>query len=421
MSGAGVQGPDNPGPPEERLRSNTAFRRLWLSRMVSSFGDSLSLVALTLYVAGSAGAAFAVAALLLVGDFAPSLLGPVAGALADRFDRRRVLLVSEVVQAVAVLSIALTLPALPVLLGLVALRAIAFQVLQPASRAAVPMLVADQHLERANSALGFGANGTEAIGPLAAAALLPLIGIRGVLLVDVATFLLSAAVLVGLRAIPVESPGGSRHGLFADTRAGLQFVAGAPWIRALVFGFVAVVAANGIDDVALVFLATDSLAAGPSAVALLYAAVGVGLLAGYLMLARGQARRSMVTVFLLGCALSSAGNLLTGLAWAVIAAFTVQLIRGLGLSAMDVGVNTLLQRTVPTALTGRVFGAVYGGVGVAAACSYLLGAGLLELTDPRVTFVVAGALGLLATAVTVPALRRREPPEFPRESGADRR
>jgi MFS family permease len=186
-------------------------------------------------------------------------------------------------------------------------------------------------------------------------------------------------------------------------------------------GFVGVVAANGGADGALVILAGDSLGAGPSAVAFLYAAVGVGLLLGYLVLARGSARRSMVTVFLVGCGVSSAGNLLTGLAGAVAAAFVIQLVRGVGLSAMDVGVNTLLQRTVPSALTGRVFGVVYGGVGVAAACSYLLGAALLELTDPRVTFVVAGAFGLLATAATVPALTRRPPPELTVDPGPARR
>ena len=99
MGATGATSADDQDPRGWLLRSNAAFRRLWLSRMVSSFGDSLSLVALTLFVADSAGAAFAVAALLLVGDFAPALLGPLAGAVADRFDRRRVLLVSEIIQA----------------------------------------------------------------------------------------------------------------------------------------------------------------------------------------------------------------------------------------------------------------------------------------------------------------------------------
>src|SRR5664280_948488 len=61
----------------------------------------------------------------------------------------------------------------------------------------------------------------------------------------------------------------------------------------------------------------------------------------------------MSVLFLLGCAVSSLGNLLTGLAWTLAAAFTLQLLRGVGLSAMDVGVNTVVQRQVPAAMTGR--------------------------------------------------------------------
>ena len=81
------------------------------------------------------------------------------------------------------------------------------------------------------------------------------------------------------------------------------------------------------------------------------------------------------------------------------AAFTLQLLRGVGLSATDIGVITLLQRLVPAALAGRVFGTLYGAVGAAAAISYLAGAVLLDATGPRVTFVVAGGVGLLCTIV----------------------
>ncbi len=388
------------------LRGNRPFRTLWASRAISFLGDSLSLVALLLYVAGDAGQAVAVAALLLVGDVAPALLGPLAGAVGDRFDRRRVMICCELAQAVAVLAVAATLPPLPILLALVAVRAMAGQVFVPAARAAVPALVPDRDLGRANSALGLGANGMEALGPLLAAVLLPLVGIRGVLLVDAATFVVSAALLTGLPTLPRATPAAAGPSLLADTRAGLRYVASAPLVRAVVLGFVAVVACNGVDDVALVFLTRDSLGAGGSAVALLYGAVGIGLLAGYALLARGAGPSRLILLVLGGFAVSSLGNLLTGLAWAVAVAFALQLGRGLGLSAIDVGVTTLLQREVPPDLTGRVFGTLYGGIGVAAGAAYLLGALLLELTDPRTTFVVAGAAGLLATLVTGLALAR---------------
>ena len=93
---------------------------------------------------------------------------------------------------------------------------------------------------------------------------------------------------------------------------------------AVALGYVAIVACNGIDDVALVFLATDTLGGGAGAVGLLLAAVGIGLLAGYALLARSRRQVALPALLLAGFAVSSAGNLLTGLTWAVAAAFTLQ-------------------------------------------------------------------------------------------------
>jgi MFS family permease len=114
----------------------------------------------------------------------------------------------------------------------------------------------------------------------------------------------------------------------------------------------------------------------------------------------------MILLLLMGFGASSAGNLFSGLAWAVAVAFALQTVRGVGIAAMDVGTNTLLQRTVPRAMLGRVFGNLYGAVGVAAGLSYVLGGFLLDLTSARVTFVVAGVGGLLVTLVIALALPR---------------
>ena len=114
----------------------------------------------------------------------------------------------------------------------------------------------------------------------------------------------------------------------------------------------------------------------------------------------------MPVLLLAGFAVSSVGNLLTGLAWAVAAAFTLQAVRGLGLAAMDVASNTLLQRLVPDHLLGRVFGNLYGLVGVAAGLSYVGGGLLLDATSAPVTFVAAGTAGTLITAAVALALHR---------------
>jgi MFS family permease len=398
--------PGGAGPPG-LLGLSPPFRLLWSAGTVSYLGDSLGLVALMLHVAETTGQALAVALLLLAGDFAPALLGPLAGTVADRMDRRRVMVACELLQGALVTATALWLPSLPGLLVLVGLRAVAGQVFQPASRAAVAALVPERDLERANAAVGVATNGGETLGPLVAAVLLPVLSVRGVLLVDAATFGISAVLLGFLPAMPGTVAGLGRQASFlADATGGLGYVWSEPTVRAVILGYVAIVACNGIDDVALVFLATDTLGGGGGAVGLLLAAVGVGLLAGYGLLARARGRLAMTVLLLAGFAVSSAGNLLTGLAWAVAAAFCFQAVRGLGIAALDVAATTLVQRIVPSRLLGRVFGSLYGGIGVAAALAYLLGGLLLDRTGPRVAFVCAGAAGLLATAATALALRR---------------
>jgi MFS family permease len=140
------------------------------------------------------------------------------------------------------------------------------------------------------------------------------------------------------------------------------------------------------------------------------------LVVGYALLTRRAGRFAPIALLIGGFAVSSAGNLLTGLAWSVAAAFVLQTVRGIGLSAIDVGVNTFLQRRVSPELLGRVFGNLYGAIGIAAAVSYLLGAVLLVLTDPRITFLIAGGGGLLITVATLAATTRAR-----RRSAADDR
>jgi MFS family permease len=294
-----------------------------------------------------------------------------------------------------------------VLLALVALRGLAAQVFQAASRSAVASLVDDAELPRANAALGAGTYGLEALGPLAAAALIPLVGLRGVLFVDAATFAVSAVLLTALPRMRAHVDHATPPGFLAASRAGVAYLARTPVVRAVAVGFVAVVAFNGVDDVALVFLATDTLGGSEAAAAAVYAGVGLGLAVGYPLLARYGVRVPVLALFLIGLAVNSVGNLVTGLAWAVWAALALQVVRGLGISAIDVAVNTELQRRVPPGLLSRVFGNLYGAVGLAAGVSYVLGGLLLDATDARVTFVAAGAGGLAVTAVTVVALRRR--------------
>jgi MFS family permease len=400
------------------LRTNRPFSLLVISRAISFVGTSMGLVALLLQLAGGQSAVAAVTLLLLCGDLLPALLAPLLGVLADRIELRRLMVTCEVGQAAATTIIALWLPAVPILLGLFAVRAILGQIFQPASRAAVPTMVGDEQLPAANAAMGFGEHGIAVLGPLLAALALPVVGISGLLVVDAASFLVSAALLVGLPRMPAQELGLGEEGSFLrHAGRGLREVWRTVGLRVVIISFAVVVAFNGIDDVALVFLATGPLEASPSGTSLLYAGAALGLLLGYAVIGRWPAVFSASVLLTLGYAVNSLGNLLTGLSGVLLAALALQTIRGLGIAAQDVAASTIIQRAVPRALQGRTFSMFYGAVGVAAGVSYLMGGLLLAATGPRVTFVVAGLGGLLAAGVTALVLRghSRRPPS----SGSD--
>ena len=396
------------------MRGNPAFGRLWTARLLSFAGDSVGLIALMLYTAEHFGSGLAVALLLIAGDFVPSLVSPLAGAVSDRVGKRAVMVSCELVQGVIVAVIALALPGLPLLLLLVGLQACVAAVFQPASRAAVPGLVADSDLERANAAIGFGTNGMDGFAPLAGAVLLAWLSVRDLLLVDTATFAVSAVLLVSLPALLAqpsagETPAGGPPGgpalragarrLLADAGEGLAYLWHDKLMRVITLVFCAVVLFNAVDDVALVFLARHTLRGSNSAASLVYAGAGLGMLAGFGLLARTGQRAAMPMLIVAGYAVCSLGNLLTGTAPVILAALGFQVVRGLGIAAMDVGHNTLIQRVVPARLLGRAFGNFYGAVGAAAGVSYIFGGLLLDATNPRVTLIVAGSGGLAAAAL----------------------
>ena len=403
------------------ITGNARFRSLWFARLLSFFGDSVGLIALLLYTAERFHSGLAVGFLMLAGDFVPSLVSPVAGAISDRLDRRLVMINCELLQGALIAVIAIALPTLPLLLTLVAVQSCVAAVFQPASRSVIRGLVADADLERANAAIGFGTHGMDGFAPLAGAALLAWLSIRGLLLLDAGTF---AAAAILLSALPVlkPRPAASRHEdartatealprpgwrqLHADALEGVKFLWRDKVIRIITIAFCAVVLFNAVDDVSLVFLSRSTLHGSKSAASLVYSGAGIGLLAGFLLIARTNHRLTVLFLILAGYAVSSLGNLLTGVSFAIVAAFGFQVVRGLGLAAIDVGHNTFIQRQVPAELLGRVFGNVYGAVGAAAGLSYLLGGVLLDISGARITLIVAGAGGLTAAVVATVALPR---------------
>jgi MFS family permease len=202
-----------PGPETSRwlLRRTPRFARLWAAKAVSHLGDGAALVALVVYVQQTQGRGVAVSALLLAATL-PTLLGPLAGALVDRVEQRRLMLGAQAGQALLYGAMAAVLPPFPVLLVLVAAASLLATVFAPAGRSVVPSLVPPGDLVRANSWMGMALTFQGTIGPAVGGVLVAGAGVRGALWGNALSFGISAALVAGLPPLAPRRPTASGWG-----------------------------------------------------------------------------------------------------------------------------------------------------------------------------------------------------------------
>ena len=383
------------------------FRLLTLSTGLSSLGDELALIALTIKVAELTESGWDVAALLLCGLLPLVIFAPAAGVIVDNFETKRSLAIATAIQAALAVGLAFS-SELPMILMLSFLLGTASAVETPAIYTLVPRVVGDEHATEANGYLE-GARYTGMIaGPVLAGSLAAGAGTRAALLVDAGTFVVIAGAALLLRARPVAQEGTSEE---SAAREGFRVIRGD---RVLVVAFAvigAVILFAAMDNVAEVFFATDTLDAGAWGYGVLASAWLVGMVGGATLIARRLADdrllRSMALAAVLNGAAVFAAAALGSFPLAV-ALFTVG---GFANGVETVAMRSLIVHRVADRYRGRAFasyGALVNGmqIGATAAAGALV-AGL----GPRTALLVGGAgtaLVGVAGMVASRTLDRRE-------------
>ncbi len=393
---------------------NRAYGLLWTGRTASMLGSTATLYALLLYLTQT-GASPAQVGLVLVARALPQALGPLAGTLSDRTDARRVMVLCDFGQAAAVGTIALLLPPYWLLVALVAAYSVLSALFLPAGKGAIPRLVARDDLTAANALMGSSFNLAVAAGPAVGAFLVAGPGPRAAFALDAATFLFSALLISRLPSLAPEAPEGltvgaegtpddAARGFLSEAGEGLSYLLSHRVARAVALGLFLSVAFAALDNVALVFMVTETLGASGAAYGLSGTAYGVAMIAAPLLLLRlPGAADAPNKVLVFGLMLTGVGLVLGGLAPGVMLFVLFYLVAGAGNGLENVACDTLIGRTVSPSKLGRVFGAVYGPIFLADALTAAVGGLLLAATSPRLVFVVAGA-GVLAVLLLVRAM-----------------
>jgi MFS family permease len=371
---------------------NVRFRRLWAGQGLSFVGDAVSMIALVVLVVEISGSASAVGG-VLVARLLPTLASPVAGVLADRLDRRAILVASDLARAVLVLGMVFTRD-LAIIYVLVFLMGLARTFFNPTIRAAFPSVVGEGDLTRANALISGTFSTSIMVGPALGGLLVATIGVDAAFVVDAVTYLVSAFLLYRIH-LPLPRQEDAEEGLIRELRSGFDYLVGARVPLAIVVGaFLTILTINATIP-AEVFLAKETFGAGDVGYGLLVSLWGGGMVLGSALMAILNDRVNLLSLYLLsvfGGALALAG---TGLSPAFVFALIALTAEGVFTGIDNVTTDTILQERVPDAFLGRVFSVRFLSYSVGEALAYPLGGLLVDTNGPRFTYVLAG----VATAI----------------------
>lgn len=340
------------------LRRNPALLRLLIAASISSAGDWCYGVLLVVWVTERTGADPAWIAVATVARLLPyAFAAPLGGLLADRIDRRRILVTTSALRALLLIALALAIDvgaAIPVAIAIVVAAEALGALHRPSVLSSIPDLVGERELATANASFGGLMQMALLAGPAIAAAGLAVTGLRTMVMMCAVVFV-GAAAVVPRMSDHASSDAIGRRSLVGGLLDGVRSLGSAPGLPAIL-GLVAVSEfVFGAEGVGQVLVASDRLGR-PASIGVLVAAVGVGGLIAAPFIPRIAARPRLVLPFVIANMLGGIPLMLLSLPRSVWAAVALLIIEGCGVIAYEVLLITLLQRVVRRDMLGRIFG-----------------------------------------------------------------
>jgi MFS family permease len=397
------------------LRRNPGFTRLYVAQLASFAGDwfaTVALLGLALELTGSAG----VASLVLVlqtGGFAAA--APIAGSLADRLDRRRLLVAADLARVpVALLFLLAREPdTLWIAFLAVALLAVGAAVFEPTSSASLPNLVAPDELPDANVLIGSAWGVMLAVGAALGGVVAVVFGRDVTFVVNAASFAISALLIVGIREPMQErrpvghEPAGGWAGAVVTA---VRFARGRRTVAAFLLSKTSFGVGTGVVVLLAVF-GRNVFDAGDAGIGVLFAARGLGALVGPFVARSVMGTddhgliRGIAVSFLVAAGCYALFPLAPILWIAALLVFGAHCGGGAQWTMSTLG----LQRATPDAIRGRVFSLDYGLVTLTIALSTLLAGFLADVVPPQAAvWVMSGLIfgaGVAWIAFSVPIFR----------------
>lgn len=384
------------------ILQNRHFRFLFLGRLVSSLGDWILDVTLPVWMYQITGSGFALGLVVVLQTLPQILLSPLAGLVADRVERRMLVIGLNLLFAFSTASLLLVTEESGVfLIYMVAtINAIIGTFLSPAQGAIIPMIVTKEDRQDANSLLGVMGAVMMIVGPLLGGLLFAFSGPKSTVIIDIVTFLVAAISIFLMGKLPEQtfSPFARPESKWGRIIGGWRVIWQEPTLRTLLYTWGVMMTASGVVMAVLVIFAKDVLQGGDSGYGYIRAAQGAGMFIGGVLI-QMVGKRILPNQWFRGGMLAFGPLFILGtLAPSLpIAAFYVA-IMGSAMVVVAISNQTLMQNLTRNEFRGRV-SATFDAI---SSTSILIGAtvgGLLVTTIGARTVMLGAAL--IATVATI--------------------
>jgi MFS transporter, DHA3 family, macrolide efflux protein len=376
------------------------FALMWSGQLVSTVGSALTSLAASILVYRESGGSALSVGLMLMATAAPSLLvGLVAGVFVDRYDRRRIMIIADLLRAILVCLIPFLVSYSVIWLYVIVMLTSAIgQFFDPAYESVLPDVAADEELAAANSLIAISSFGSTAIGFAAAGLIASHYPIQYAFYLDGLSFLISAGCILFLRVRMLEVPEKTSVAVvIRNLKSGIGYLFKSPVLRSLFLLAVPITISFGLQNSLLLPFATRALKATTFEYGLQEGLTSVGFVLSSLLmtglLARWREGQWMV-VGLIGMGLTA---LVYSQLKSVPMAIVVMMLSGFMNAPYSIARRLLVQRNTIAEMRGRVTSAFF----VTSNAFFLVGmaaAGLADVIDVRVLFLV-GALLTIACAI----------------------
>lgn len=377
------------------------FRLLWTAMTVSFLGDGIYLVAIAWQVYELSNSPTALSFVGVAWSVPMVLFLLIGGVLTDRFERRRIMIVADLLRGTSVLLMGIiTVLGVVQLWHLIALAVfygVGQALFAPAFGAIVPEIVPSDSLTQANSLDSFVRHSGERLfGPAMGGLLIHAFGAGGAFLVDAATFLFSLLVL--LRIDPRPAPLHSAQSALAGIGEGFRYVRSQPWLIAtLLSALMALLFALGPFQILLPFLVKNQLNGDAADLGVVFAAGGVGSVLASIVMGQVGFPRRHITFMYLGWALGIATLVIYSFATQLWQAIATEMLAWAAFTAGMIVWSTLMHTLVPKELLGRVTSVDWMVSTAFVPISFALTGPVSEAIGVRETFFWGGVLGTAAT------------------------